>query len=249
MSMKRGRPSSLVRRFAAALSVGAIGLLGACGGDADEGADSSATVTTAPTSTTSPAVESTAPATTANVDTVPSTESATPSTEREATATTQVADMDEVSADDIPVAFTPTGGWNEMPSPVLAACTEPLVDGAVDMRGTWDVVSVSTAEGDVPGHEAIGERQRIEQCGNRVVITAGGIIHDMRADGTEAGGVHDVAAADMTTPITVVASFEDGVHVLRPVGAPIEIKRWIDGDQLVWEYVGFTARLDRVEAS
>ena len=69
----------------------------------------------------------------------------------------------------------------------------------------------------------------------------------MRADGTEAGAVHDVAGSDKTTPITAVASFEGAVHVLRPIGTPIEVKRWIEGDQLVWEYVGFTARFDRVD--
>lgn len=193
------------------------------------------------------ALLATAPVTTAPVDTVLSTESAPSSTESEATGTTSSAV--EVSADDIPVAYTPTGGWTEMPLPVLAACTEPLVDGAVDMRGTWEVVSVATAEGDAPGHKAIGAQQRTEQCGNRVVITAGGIIHDMRADGTEDGGVHDVAESDKTTPITVVATFEAGVHVLRPVGVPVEIKRWIEGDELVWEYVDFTARLDQVDVS
>jgi hypothetical protein len=151
-----------------------------------------------------------------------------------------------VSADDIPVAFTPPGGWTEMPPPVLADCTEPLVADAVDMRGTLAVVQVEKDGADDPTHEALGEVQRIEQCGDRVVITAGGIVHDMRADGTEENGVHDVAAADKTTPIVGVASFEDGVHVLRPVGIPLEVRRRIDGDQLIWEYVGFTARLDKV---
>jgi hypothetical protein len=44
-----------------------------------------------------------------------------------------------------------------------------------------------------------------------------------------------------------VATFEDGVHVLRPVGVPIEVKRWLDGDDLMWQYVGFTCRLTRLE--
>ena len=56
--------------------------------------------------------------------------------------------------------------------------------------------------------------------------------------------MHDVAEFDRATPITVVATFEDGVHVLRPVGVPIEVTRRMDGDQLVWTYVGFTARLE-----
>ena len=29
--------------------------------------------------------------------------------------------------------------------------------------------------------------------------------------------------------VTVVATFEDGVHVLRPVGIPVEVRRWRDG--------------------
>ena len=85
----------------------------------------------------------------------------------------------------------------------------------------------------------------IEQCGDCVVVTGGGIIHDMRADGTVERGVHDVAEFDKTTPITVVATYEDGVHVLRPVGIPIEVRRWIVDGSLMWQYLGFTARLAR----
>lgn len=89
--------------------------------------------------------------------------------------------------------------------------------------------------------------QRIEQCGDRLVVTAGGIVHDMRCDGTLEHGVHDVAERNHTTEISVVASFEDGVHVLHPVGLPgIEVTRRLEGDQIVWDYPGFTARLDRL---
>lgn len=79
------------------------------------------------------------------------------------------------------------------------------------------------------------------------MITGGGIVHDMRADGTEANGVHDVAEFDKTTPITVVASYEDGVHVLRPVGVPVEVTRRIERGRMVWSYVAFTAVLERVD--
>jgi hypothetical protein len=83
-----------------------------------------------------------------------------------------------------------------------------------------------------------------EQCGDRLVVTAAGVVHDMRCDGTEEHGVHDVAEWDKRTEITVVATYEDGVHVLRPVGlAGIEVTRRRDGDELVWTYPGFTARL------
>ena len=72
----------------------------------------------------------------------------------------------------------------------------------------------------------LGYTERIEQCGNRIVDCGGGTIADARADGTEENGVHDVSVFDFTTPIRVVASYEDGVFVLRPVGLPgIEVTR------------------------
>ena len=152
-----------------------------------------------------------------------------------------------MNADTIPVATTPPGGYgNTFPDPILSSCTEAIVDGAPEMRGWWQVVEVTVDGVPVPEHRMLGAVQRIEQCGDRVTITAGGIIHDMRCDGTEEHGVNDVAEFDKSTPITVVATFEDGVHVLRPVGIPIEVRRWRDGDDLMWQYVGFTCRLNRL---
>ena len=134
-----------------------------------------------------------------------------------------------------------------MPPPVLAGCTEPLVEEAPDLRGLWKVVSVTANGTAVSDHPVIGHEQRIEQCGDRLVVTASGIIHDMRCDGSEEHGVHDVAEFDRQTPITVVASYEDGVHILRPVGLPgIEVTRRRDGEHMIWTYVGFEARLQRI---
>lgn len=138
------------------------------------------------------------------------------------------------SADDIPVAHTPEGFWTEMPPPVLAECTEPLVEGAPDLRGMWKVVSAEA--GGQPTDAMVGTLQRIEQCGNRVVITAGGVVHDMRCDGTYENGVNDVAART-AQPISVAATFENGVHVLRPKGMPdITVTRERAGDDLIWHY-------------
>jgi hypothetical protein len=151
--------------------------------------------------------------------------------------------------DEIPVAHTPLGGYGaEMPPPVLAGCSEPLVAGAPDMRGTWRVVAVEWKHGDGPSPNPVDEHvERIEQCGDRVCITASGVIHDMRADGTAEHGVNDVAAAG-GMEISVVCTFEDGVHTLRPVGLPdVVVTRRLEGDQLVWDYGPmFTARLERV---
>ena len=154
--------------------------------------------------------------------------------------------MTNLGPDAIPVVHTPAGGWTEMPPPVLAGCEDPLVDGAPDLRGMWTVVDVRVNGAAAPDHPARGHVQRVEQCGDRLVVTASGIIHDMRCDGTEENGVHDVAEFDHRTPITVVATYEGGAHVLRPVGLPgIEVTRRREGGFMVWNYVGFEARLER----
>ncbi len=153
-----------------------------------------------------------------------------------------------MSVAEIPVAHTPPGGYgDEMPDPVLAGCSESLVDGAPDLRGAWEIVEVRVDGAVVPDHPALGHVQRIEQGGDRLVVTAGGIVHDMRCDGTVEHGVHDVAEFDKETPIVVVASYEDGTHVLRPVGLPVEVTRRRDGPDMIWNYVGFEARLRRLD--
>ena len=151
------------------------------------------------------------------------------------------------SVDDIPVAHTPPGGYGDtFPAPVLAGCPDVVVDGAPDLRGLWQVVEVQ-ADGDVVDHHrALGHIQRVEQSGDRLVVTGGGVIHDMRCDGTAEHGVHDVAEFDKQTPITVIATYEHDMHVLRPVGIPIEVTRRRDGPEMVWDYLGFTARLQRL---
>jgi hypothetical protein len=154
-----------------------------------------------------------------------------------------------VTVDDIPVAHTPPGGYGDtMPPPVLAGCDQPVVDGAPDLAGLWSVTSVSVGGNLGPDDHPIHTHlERVEQSRDRVVITAAGIIHDMRADGTVEHGVHDVAATDFTTPVDVVATFEDGVLVLRPIGMTgVEVRRWREGDELVWDYAGlFVARMQR----
>lgn len=47
----------------------------------------------------------------------------------------------------------------------------------------------------------------------------------MRRDGTEEHRTTDVAEFHKQTRIVIVATFEDGVHVLRPVGMPIEARQ------------------------
>ena len=74
----------------------------------------------------------------------------------------QLVDLDgsKKTADEIPKAYTPGCNYTRVPMPILAECTEPLAEGVVDMRGLWYGVA-----------GRVGHLERIEQCGNRVVVT------------------------------------------------------------------------------
>ena len=170
-----------------------------------------------------------------------------------------------VSANDIPIAHTPPGGYRDrFPAPVLATCTEPLAAGAPDLRGLWRTLRAERAyetsyetssrlysvarflfgqalgseaeRHPVPaGHPITVYVERIEQCGDRIVDMGGGTIADARADGTLERGVHDVSAFDFETPIHAIASYEDGVFVLRPPRIPIRVTRRLDADgHMLW---------------
>lgn len=156
-----------------------------------------------------------------------------------------------IRAREIPKAHTPPGGYGtEMPPPVLEGCTEPLIHGAPDLRGTWKVVSgESNGQPLATDHPILNHIERIEQAGDRVVVTSSGIIHDMFADGTFESGVNDVMVADLTTPLVVAATFEDHVLVLRPKDLPdVEVRRWRVGDHMMWEYsTMFTTKLERID--
>ena len=164
----------------------------------------------------------------------------TPPTAREHYEPTPLAATVEAAtmkATEVPVAKTPPGGYREWPEPVLTGCDEPLVDGAPDLRGVWQV-----HKGPLKGHV-----ERVEQAGDRVVITAGGVIHDMFVDGTLAGGVNDVRGGS-SAPISVAARFEDGRLNLYPGGRGVAVvTRYLDGDEMVWRYGPYRNRLHRLD--
>jgi hypothetical protein len=132
-----------------------------------------------------------------------------------------------------------------MPPPVLAGCDEPIAPGLPDFRGIWQAVAVF--EDGVPLDD-LRHVERIEQAGNRVVITSRPIIHDMYADGTLENGVNDVSGFDFQ-PVHVAATFEDGVLVLRPGNMFVAVTRHLEGDELVWNLLPMkrVTRMRRVE--
>ena len=82
-------------------------------------------------------------------------------------------------AKDFAQGHTPNCGYTRFPQPILRGCTEPLPEGASDLRGLWQQVGG-------------GHVERVEQCGNRVVVTSSGLIHDMTTDDNLSGASDDV---------------------------------------------------------
>lgn len=141
------------------------------------------------------------------------------------------------AAADIPLDGTsPDASLDVWPPRTLDGCREPLAAGVPDLRGVWEVY-----HGRMRGHV-----ERIEQAGNRITITTGGLVHDMFADGTLDNGVDDIAGFGGRR-IRVAATFEDGVHKLRPFGRRVvAVTRRRDGDELRWRYGPFRNRLRRL---
>ena len=148
---------------------------------------------------------------------------------------------------DIPKGNTPGCSYSHFPLPILAQCTEPLVDEADDLRGLWKAYQGSHAN----------HVERVEQCGSRTVITAAGIIHDYGPNSTLGMNTNDVEGQ--------VVSFEflgkqrcartsasmiwtDGVLGFHIFGVgPVVVRRYREGEDLVWEYAdGATTKMRRV---
>ena len=136
-----------------------------------------------------------------------------------------VLDGSGKSANDIPKAYTPGCSYTTIPMPILAECTEPLAEGVVDMRGLWLGIS--------DGDEHL---ERIEQCGNRVVITAFGIVHDFRLDGTLKNGARDVGL--LCNNFNSAIHFdEEGVMVFRLFNLFDTVFREMRNEEMIFTFI------------
>lgn len=148
-------------------------------------------------------------------------------------------------AKDIPKGNTPGCAYEHFPLPILADCTEPLVDGAQDIRGLWKAVSGK-----------VDHIERVEQCGDRTVITTAGIIHDGGTNATGSrnsndteGSVQFIAGGKdycMRTSASMI--WRDGKLEFNVFGwGPVVVRRYRDGEQMIWEYAdGSVTRMDRI---
>ena len=150
---------------------------------------------------------------------------------------------------DIPKGNTPGCSYTHFPLPVLAECTEPLPPEADDIRGLWRAV-----EG-----EHVGHVERVEQCGSRVVITTSGIIHDggpnanadtigLNSNDTEGSVVFTIGEKEYCSRTSASMTWRNKVLEFNAFGwRPVVVKRYRDGEQLVWEYAdGSKTSMDRI---
>ena len=148
-------------------------------------------------------------------------------------------------AKDIAKGNTPGCAYTHFPLPILRECTEPLVEGAADIRGLWMGVSGK-----------VGHVERIEQCGARTVITTSGIIHDsgpnatggFNSNDTEGNVTFSIGDKDFCPRTSASKVWNDGILEFRALGwGPIVVRRYLQGEQLIWEYLdGTTTTMQRL---
>jgi hypothetical protein len=146
---------------------------------------------------------------------------------------------------DIAKGNTPGCSYSHFPLPVLRECTEPLPEGAADIRGLWLGVTGN-----------VGHVERVEQCGARTVVTASGIIHDSGPNSTGGYNSNDTQGSVLFTlgnteycPRTSAGMFwNNDVLDFRAFGwGPVVVRRFMDGEQMVWEYAdGSVTRMNRL---
>lgn len=160
-----------------------------------------------------------------------------------------VLDGSGKNAIDITKGNTPGCGYDHFPLPILAECTEPLPEGADDIRGLWIGVK--------GGHK--GHVERVEQCSSRVVITASGIIHDggpnanadtigLNSNDTEGSVLFTAGGKEYCGRTSASMRWNNKVLEFNALGSgPVVVKRYMQGEQLVWEYAdGSTTYMDRL---
>ena len=122
------------------------------------------------------------------------------------------------AATEIPRVNTPIVPFSygaEYPEPYYDDCTTPIAAGVPDLRGGWLEATVTINGEEIPALPN-PRRERIEQCGNRILIASNGVLHEVfAANNTMFNGVNDVDPNGL--PIHLTGRFEEGIFILSPI--------------------------------
>ena len=77
--------------------------------------------------------------------------------------------------------------------------------------------------------------ERIEQCGNRVVVTGHNLIHDFRLDGTLRNGARDVGPACDNFNSAIL--FKDEVMTFRLFNLFDTVSRRLEGEDMIFTFI------------
>lgn len=129
------------------------------------------------------------------------------------------------SSTEIPRVNTPIvpfGYGNDFPELFYAGCDTPIGTGIPDLQGDWTEETVVVGGTEFPAApEPYSER--IEQCGNRILIANNGVLQEVFLDDdTPFNGVNDANAQGLPDHFT--GRFEDNSFLLTPVtliGLPV----------------------------
>jgi len=112
----------------------------------------------------------------------------------------------------------PLGYGADYPAPFYADCSTPIGTGIPDLRGDWTEATVMIGGTEIPAQADI-HTERIEQCGNRILVVSEGVLHEVFLDDDSMyNGVNDVNP--MGQPIHATGRFENNTLFLTPIFPP-----------------------------
>ena len=104
------------------------------------------------------------------------------------------------------------------PPHFYADCTTSIANGIPDLRGDWSEETVTIAGIEYPALADV-HSERIEQCGNRILVVSEGALHEVFLDDDSMyHGVNDINPQGQ--PIHASGKFENNTLILTPIFPP-----------------------------
>ncbi len=112
----------------------------------------------------------------------------------------------------------PIGYGNSYPDYFYTNCNTPIATGLPDLQGDWSEETVVIGGEEFPA-QTDAHSERIEQCGDRVLIISHGILHEFfLTDDSMYHGVNDINPQGQ--PIHASGRFENNTLILTPIFPP-----------------------------